>query len=132
MFNFVVDVDEDVSNEQLDKAITELKQSKYCNEVKLLGGKSIPWFPRKLSDIDYFSSETLEAGAELESDHVSFVNIFIVSKGFYFSLDLPIPNIVTEENTLQKLPRLIKSMNQSQKLPTQNQKLIPGVLFIMN
>ncbi|EFC50145.1 phenylalanine 4-monooxygenase [Naegleria gruberi] len=74
VFNFVVDVDEDVSNEQLDKAITELKQSKYCNEVKLLGGKSIPWFPRKLSDIDYFSSETLEAGAELESDHPGFTD----------------------------------------------------------
>ena len=48
-----------------------MKNSSDCTDVRLLGGKTIPWFPRRLSDIDYFTSETLEAGAELESDHVS-------------------------------------------------------------
>lgn len=71
VFNFIVDVDEDVSSEQIERALSELKRTDSVQEVQLLGGKSIPWFPRKLSDIDYFSSQTLEAGAELQSDHVS-------------------------------------------------------------
>ena len=32
----------------------------------------VPWFPTKISDIDAFSTKTLDAGAELESDHPGF------------------------------------------------------------
>ncbi|KAG2379486.1 hypothetical protein C9374_006603 [Naegleria lovaniensis] len=74
VFNFIVDVDEEVSSEQIEQALSELKQTNSVQEVKLLGGKSIPWFPRRLSDIDYFSSQTLEAGADLQSDHPGFTD----------------------------------------------------------
>ena len=33
---------------------------------------TVPWFPRHISDIDNFSTKTLDAGAELESDHPGF------------------------------------------------------------
>jgi len=32
----------------------------------------VPWFPTRISDIDSFSTKTLDAGAELESDHPGF------------------------------------------------------------
>lgn len=32
----------------------------------------VPWFPRRPSDIDHFSQATLDAGADLESDHPGF------------------------------------------------------------
>jgi len=79
----------------LELAIDELKKSNDCQEVRLLGGNTIPWFPRKLSDIDYFSTQILEAGAELESDHVC-IDAFQFLKHF-ISLDLKIMITVKEE-----------------------------------
>jgi phenylalanine-4-hydroxylase len=32
----------------------------------------VPWFPTRISDIDSFSTKTLDAGADLESDHPGF------------------------------------------------------------
>lgn len=32
----------------------------------------VPWFPTKIAEIDRFSTKTLDAGAELESDHPGF------------------------------------------------------------
>lgn len=49
------------------------------NELRSITGKAhlveprvVPWFPTKISDIDNFSTKTLDAGAELDSDHPGF------------------------------------------------------------
>jgi phenylalanine-4-hydroxylase len=34
----------------------------------------VPWFPLRISDIDKFSTKTLDAGSELESDHPGFAD----------------------------------------------------------
>lgn len=41
-----------------------------CKSVTVLGTeKEMPWFPRKISDLDRFADRTLEMGEELSSDH---------------------------------------------------------------
>lgn len=45
---------------------------KLCKNVNLMGTEEVPWFPRKISDIDVFCHRTLDAGSELESDHPGF------------------------------------------------------------
>mmetsp|Transcript_16923 Transcript_16923/g.30324 ORF Transcript_16923/g.30324 Transcript_16923/m.30324 type:complete len:523 (+) Transcript_16923:145-1713(+) len=45
---------------------------RHTKNVTLMGTEEVPWFPRKISDIDVFAHRTLDAGAELESDHPGF------------------------------------------------------------
>jgi phenylalanine-4-hydroxylase len=40
--------------------------------VQMVAPKVVPWFPTHISDIDNFSTKTLDAGTELESDHPGF------------------------------------------------------------
>ena len=35
---------------------------------------AVPWFPRKLADLDTFAEKTLEYGGELEADHPGFTD----------------------------------------------------------
>jgi hypothetical protein len=69
-YDFFVDI-EGTSNEPRVKALlSELKDK--CFNVTVMGSKEVPWFPRKMSDIDLISQNVLGAGAELESDHPGF------------------------------------------------------------
>ncbi|KAI8637172.1 Biopterin-dependent aromatic amino acid hydroxylase-domain-containing protein [Parasitella parasitica] len=47
---------------------------KHTKDVRVIGsdsttGDSVPWFPRKLTDLDTFADKVLEMGEELSSDH---------------------------------------------------------------
>lgn len=44
------------------------------NKDKLGVEHSVPWFPRKVNDLDAFASKTLEYGAELSADHPGFTD----------------------------------------------------------
>lgn len=33
---------------------------------------AVPWFPRRIEDLDTVSQKTLDAGSDLESDHPGF------------------------------------------------------------
>ncbi|EFC37635.1 phenylalanine 4-monooxygenase [Naegleria gruberi] len=72
VFNFHVDIDEQASKEDVDSAIKDMIENGKAEKVKFLGGEELPWFPRKISDIDFFTRQTLEAGGDLESDHPGF------------------------------------------------------------
>jgi phenylalanine-4-hydroxylase len=54
----------------LNKFLQTLREE-YQN-VQLIGSPEVPWFPRRPSDIDRFSQQTLDAGEELQSDHPGF------------------------------------------------------------
>lgn len=55
---------------KLNQLIDTLKEQ--YSKVQLIGSTEVPWFPRRPSDIDHFSQQTLDAGADLESDHPGF------------------------------------------------------------
>lgn len=62
----------------LGKAIDELKESSsyfsiisrdYCDNKS-----AVPWFPRRIRDLDRFANQILSYGAELDSDHPGFTD----------------------------------------------------------
>jgi phenylalanine-4-hydroxylase len=68
-YSFTVDISSPDCN-SLSRVISQLKG--LGMQATLLGGDEVPWFPRKLSDLDLLDQRTLGAGAELESDHPGF------------------------------------------------------------
>jgi phenylalanine-4-hydroxylase len=61
-----------------DPAVQECLKDLKTNCVKStlfrIAAPLVPWFPRKLSDLDQFSRVTLDAGEELQSDHPGFTD----------------------------------------------------------
>lgn len=54
----------------MDDAIRHLR--KRTEGVLIVDPISVPFFPTRISDIDDFTNETLDAGEELQSDHPGF------------------------------------------------------------
>ncbi|KAJ1740175.1 hypothetical protein LPJ78_001454 [Coemansia sp. RSA 989] len=77
-YDFFVDIDAK-SKEVVQKVIEEIKQVgivrdvRYVSSIEALkstaSSEQVPWFPRKLSDLDTFAEKVLEMGEELSSDH---------------------------------------------------------------
>ncbi|KAI8986037.1 Biopterin-dependent aromatic amino acid hydroxylase-domain-containing protein [Pilobolus umbonatus] len=70
-YEFFVDFDAKDKN-QVSRIIEGLK--KHTKDVAIIGSDvnavgSVPWFPRKMTDLDTFAEKVLEMGEELSSDH---------------------------------------------------------------
>jgi len=68
-YSFVVDFERPDTEDVHQKLIDEL--GKTALDVTHLDPRVVPWFPRKQSDLD-LCIKTLDAGADLESDHPGF------------------------------------------------------------
>lgn len=52
--------------------------------------KSVPWFPRRIKDLDQFANQILSYGAELDADHpviavVIFICDILISVGSWWN-----------------------------------------------
>ncbi|KAI9279338.1 Biopterin-dependent aromatic amino acid hydroxylase-domain-containing protein [Sporodiniella umbellata] len=70
-YDFFVDFNAK-SSAQVNQVVANLGQ--HTKEVRIIGASasttdSVPWFPRKLTDLDTFAEKVLEMGEELSSDH---------------------------------------------------------------
>jgi phenylalanine-4-hydroxylase len=60
--------------ESVQRCLSELKSCCVKSTLFRIAAPSVPWFPRKLQDLDQFSRVTLSAGSELQSDHPGFID----------------------------------------------------------
>lgn len=75
-YEFFVECDS--SSGSLGKAIEDLKLSSTYFSVISRDYKdntaAVPWFPRRIRDLDRFANQILSYGAELDSDHPGFTD----------------------------------------------------------
>jgi phenylalanine-4-hydroxylase len=70
--DFFVDFEGQPEDPAVKAVMASLEKECGKDAIAFAGPTKVPWFPTHISDIDSFSGKTLDAGAELESDHPGF------------------------------------------------------------
>ncbi|CAF1156231.1 unnamed protein product, partial [Didymodactylos carnosus] len=105
------------------EAVKELRQrSKYIHILsrahKALQ-ESVPWFPRKIRELDQFANRILSYGSELESDHPGFRDVLYRKRRKEFA-DIamnyrhnePIPRVTYTEQEIQTWSTVFRELTQ--------------------
>ncbi|XP_055846380.1 protein henna [Episyrphus balteatus] len=86
-YEFFVECDGRVG--ALGKAIDDLKENaSYFNVISrdyLNNTSAVPWFPRRIRDLDRFANQILSYGSELDSDHPGFTDPVYRARRKYFA-----------------------------------------------
>ena len=69
-FHISIDFHGSIGEERTDKLMRELRTR--CRNMLVLDEREVPWFPRHISELDRIAPRTLDAGADLVSDHPGF------------------------------------------------------------
>ncbi|CAK8993973.1 Phenylalanine-4-hydroxylase (PAH) (Phe-4-monooxygenase) (Tryptophan 5-hydroxylase) (TRH) (Tryptophan 5-monooxygenase) [Durusdinium trenchii] len=69
-FEVLVDFEGRSQDADVQRMIEALRLQ--CADAHVSEPRTVPWFPRHVRDLDSFSKKTLDAGADLESDHPGF------------------------------------------------------------
>ncbi len=69
-FDFYVDCEGTRGEDSIEGVIADLEA--LAVRLFVLDHKQVPWFPRHIADLDAISNNTLDAGADLQSDHPGF------------------------------------------------------------
>lgn len=103
-FDFYVDCEGGRDDPGIEAAVRELEDS--AEKLMVLDTRSVPWFPRHISELDEVVHHTLKAGIELESDHPGFSDdvyrqrrlmIENLAIADYFGADFPVVDYTIEE-----------------------------------
>ena len=66
-YEFYVDFKGCETDHNVSALLSDLRMN--CREVNMLHSYEVPWFPRKVREVDKLASKILDAGADLEADH---------------------------------------------------------------
>ncbi|GFN95687.1 phenylalanine-4-hydroxylase [Plakobranchus ocellatus] len=87
------------------------------NPSKTAGNEELPWFPRRIKDLDRFANQILSYGSELDSDHPGFTDPVYRERrkefadiAFHYKYGQPIPKVDYTTAEIKTWSTIFKSL----------------------